>query len=88
MFAASGFFRRVKKPTPTGTRMKIKDRQSRTYPIVGDKAPELPIPLKSVEYGMFPVAVTAPKIQENKAQQPQSTAVTMVMIMAVFRFCI
>ena len=84
----AGFFRRVKNPTPTGIRIKISERQSITKPYVEDNVPELLTPLNSVEKGILPVAVTAPKIQRNNPGQPQRTTAAMVAIMPVFLFCI
>jgi hypothetical protein len=42
------------------------------------------MPFTSVEKGMLPVAVTAPKMHKNNPGQPQSTAAAMVAIMPVF----
>jgi hypothetical protein len=64
--------------------MKISERQSKTNPTVGDTVPELLTPFTSVENGIFPVALTAPKIHKNNPGHPQSRAVAIVAIMPVF----
>jgi len=38
-----------------------------------------------VEYGMLPVAVTAPKMHKNRPGQPQSTTAAIVAMIPVFR---
>ena len=73
---ASGFLRRVKKPTPTGMRIKIKDRQSNTNPTEGERLELLKVPL--------PIAVNPPNKQRNNPGQPQSITAAMVAIMPVF----
>jgi hypothetical protein len=74
--ADSGFLRRVKKPTPTGIRIKIRDKQTSTKPTVGDRDESLNVP--------FPAAVIAPNKQRKIPGQPQSNTVAMVAIMPVF----
>ena len=76
MFAASGFFRRVKKPTPTGIKIKTSERQSRTNPTVGGRLELLKLPC--------PAAVKAPNKQRNRPGQPQRITAAMVAIMPVF----
>ena len=46
--------------------------------------PELLAPFTCVEYGMLPVAVTAPNIHKNRPGQPQSTTAAMVAMIPVF----
>jgi len=84
----AGFFRKVKNPTPIGISIRMSERQSITNPAVGGSVPELLTPLNSVENGMLPVAVTAPKIQINNPGQPHRTTAAMVAMMPVFLFCI
>ena len=79
-----GFFRSVKNPTAAGIRIRINARQSITAPYVDGNTPELLTPFTSVEYGMLPVAVTAPNMHKNKPGQPQNTTVAIVAIMPVF----
>jgi hypothetical protein len=74
--AAAGFFLSVKKPTPTGIKIKINERQSRTNPTVGDKFELLNVP--------FPTAVSAPNKQIKSPGQPQSTTAATVAIIPVF----
>lgn len=78
--ASAGFFFSVTKPTITGTRIMRNDRHRNTYPYVGGMgwavSPSVNVP--------FPVIVPNPKMQANRAQHPQSIAVTMVAIIPVF----
>lgn len=76
--------RRVKKPTPTGIRIRIKAKQSITNPDVAGNVPELLTPFTSVEYGMLPVAVTAPNMHRNNPGQPQSKTEAIVAMRPVF----
>ena len=76
MGVSSGFLRRVKKPTPTGIRIKIKAKQRSTNPTDGERLDSLNVPC--------PAAVNAPNKQRNNPGQPQSTTAAMVAIMPVF----
>jgi hypothetical protein len=78
----------VKNQTATGMRIRINERQSIKKPYVDGNKPELLTPLMSVEYGMLPVAVTAPNIHKNSPGQPQRTTVAIVAMMPVFLFVI
>ncbi len=80
---AAGFFRRVKNPTPTGMRIKSNEKQSIPIPAPAGNMPELLMPFTSVLYGIFPVAVTAPKIHKNKPGQPHKITAAMVAIRPV-----
>jgi hypothetical protein len=46
--------------------------------------PELLTPFMVVEWGMLPVAVTAPNIHKNRPGQPQSNTAATVAMMPVF----
>jgi len=58
--------------------MKIKDKQTSTYPAVGGNVPELVTPFNCVLKGIFPVAVAAPKMQKNNPGHPHKTTAAMV----------
>lgn len=74
--ATSGFLRMVKKPTPTGIRMKINATHISAMPTPGARDWSLNVPL--------PVAVRAPNKHMNKPGQPHSTTAEMVAIKPVF----
>ena len=77
---AAGFFRRVKKPTPTGMRIKINATHTSAMPTVGDKDASLNVPC--------PAAVSAPKRHINKPGHPHKTTAATVAIIPVFLFFI
>ena len=81
---SAGLFRKVTKPTTIGMRINIRDRNSNTNPTIGDRVPVLLTPFTSVEYGMLPVAVSAPNRQRNNPGQPQSNTDAIVAMMPVF----
>lgn len=83
MEAAAGFLRRVKKPTPTGIRIRSSEKQSIPIPALAGSIPELLMPFTSVLYGIFPVAATAPNIHKNKPGQPHKITAAMVAIIPV-----
>ena len=80
LFGAAGLFRKVRKPTTIGMAMKTKDKQSSTYPDVGGRVPVLVTPFNSVEKGIFPVAVKAPKMQKNNPGHPHNMTDAIVAI--------
>jgi hypothetical protein len=72
----------MKKPTASGIRMKMIERQSSTNPTVGGSVPEFVTPFSSVLYGMLPAAVKAPKTHRNNPGHPHNNAAAAVAIMA------
>jgi len=84
---AVGFLRKVKNPITTGTRIIRADRQSKTYPIVGENVCGVVTPLLVTSMGV-PLAMRKPHIQLNKLAHPQASAVTIVAIMPRVLFCI
>ena len=74
--ASAGFLRMVKKPTPTGIRIKIKATQTNAMPTEGGNEESLKVPL--------PVAVMAPNKHINKPGQPHKTTAAIVAIKPVF----
>jgi ABC-type phosphate transport system permease subunit len=76
--AASGFLRRVKKPTAMGMAIKMKEKQSIAIPAPAGIVPELLTPFNSVVYGIIPAAVTAPKMHKHKPGHPHNTTAAMV----------
>lgn len=76
MPAASGFLRMVKKPTPTGMRIKINATHTKAMPTAGGRDDSLKVPL--------PVAVMAPNKHINKPGQPHNTTAAIVAIKPVF----
>ena len=75
-WGVSGFFRKVKNPTPTGIRINISAKHTRAKPTDGDKLASLNVP--------WPAAVSAPNKQRNKPGHPQSNTVATVAMMPVF----
>ena len=84
---ASGFFRRVKNPTATGTKIIKRDRHNSTYPIVGDKVCGVVTPFSVTSIGV-PLATVNPQMQLNKLAHPQASAVKTVAMMPMVLFCI
>ncbi len=64
--------------------MRINAKHNIAKPYVDGSTPELLTPFSSVEYGILPVAVTAPNMHKNSPGHPQSTALAIVAIMPVF----
>lgn len=81
---AAGFLRSMKKPTAAGIKIKMSEKQSIAIPAPAGIVPELLTPFNSVVNGMFPVAVTAPKMHINKPGHPHKITVAIVAIMPVF----
>ena len=81
---ASGFLRSVKKPTAMGIIIKMIEEQSMAIPAPAGMVPELLTPFNSVVYGMFPVAVTAPKMHKNRPGHPHKRTAATVAIIPVF----
>jgi hypothetical protein len=85
--AVAGFLRKVKNPTRMGIRIKIRATHSIAKPQDVAIVPVVVFPAKSVTlYGIFPVAVTAPKTHRNSPGQPHNSTAAMVAIIAVVRF--
>ena len=82
--ATSGFLRSVKKPTAMGIIIKMIEKQSMAIPAPAGIVPELLTPFNSVVYGIFPVAVTAPKMHKNKPGHPHKRTAATVAIIPVF----
>jgi len=83
----AGFFRKVKNPAATGTRIIKKDRHRSTYPIVAEKVCGDVTPLLVTSNGV-PVAISAPQMQLINARQPQMAALITVAMIPRVLFCI
>jgi hypothetical protein len=84
--AASGFFRKVKKPTAAGTRIKRTDTHNNAYPMVGEKVcGEVP-PLVVTSIGV-PLAMSTPHTQLMILKHPQKIVVKMVATIPMVLFC-
>ncbi len=86
-FVASGLFRRAKNPTATGTRIIKMVRHKSVYPIAGDKTCGVVTPLFVTLIGV-PLAIRKPHTQLMMLAHPHASAVTTVITIAKFLFCI
>jgi hypothetical protein len=85
--AVSGFWRRVKKPTATGTNKNTVDKHNNPKPIAGGKVCGAVTPPFVTSTGI-PRTMITPHTQLMMLKHPQKIAVKMVAIIPMVLFCI